>query len=416
MICKCNKLKLLLSGALLVIIISTCSTYDIAGTGTETSTKDSYACAQGVFVDETGKPSENTVVQLIPESYNPVSDSALDSVSLDTTDKDGKYTVYSRKSGRYNVFAVSSDKQQMALVSGLQMQFEKVSNVPDSKVLTVGTIRYTPTDKQINEQGYIYIPGTTLYKVISQPGVCNINAPSTRIAGVWYTRSALSDERIAVTDSITVKASDTTRCFNVLLIVGTTTAVSVNDKPLISSIESLGGKITLVNDDSLRTVSYDHKNIIIISSTCEAVKLDSFFAKSTIPVIVSEVNLFGVMNLTGKTYSVEYGFFDSLQSNVYVTKHAHPITEGINGDITVLNRKDLLGWGIPGTGADVLMTANQASSKSVLFCYEKGAQMSTLSAPAKRVAISIISYTSVLYSNSIGWKIFEQSVVWCLTP
>jgi hypothetical protein len=101
-----------------------CSSTNLAGTGTETSTKGSVA---GRIVDQNGVSTSRAIIQLVPAAYDPVSGISLPVLPADTTSEDGLYAFANVDSGDYNIQAVQPDTRARGLVKGISVERDSVT-------------------------------------------------------------------------------------------------------------------------------------------------------------------------------------------------------------------------------------------------------------------------------------------------
>lgn len=121
----------------------------------------------GSVVDTSGQPAQNTVVTIVPASYNPVTDTVPATAITDTTDAFGTYCVSVKQKGVYTVQAVHLLQRTTLLVTDISVAGD-TTLVEDAALAAPGTIRMHLPSSSINAStGYIYIPGTMLFVLLN---------------------------------------------------------------------------------------------------------------------------------------------------------------------------------------------------------------------------------------------------------
>ena len=86
----------------------------------------------------------------------------------------------------------------------------------------------------------------------------------------------------------------------------------------------------------------------------------------------------------------------------------------MSGLVTIANNNSTLNYTeFYETGADIITRNPQNALEAGIFCYETGAQMFEMIAPARRVGFIANEGTYVNF-NENGWKIFDATILWAL--
>ena len=78
-------------------------------------------------------------------------------------------------------------------------------------------------------------------------------------------------------------------------------------------------------------------------------------------------------------------------------------------------RRGTLVWGVPGIEAIKIATLDNDQTRCAVFAYDKGAQMTGMLAPAKRVGFFLYRKMTS-YLTPEGWALFDAAVDWALAP
>ena len=139
--------------------LSACFRTEVAGTGTETSTKSAVV---GRILDLEGAAASSTEVTLIPEDFDAYQDAAS-ALLRDTTDADGSYRFSVREPGRYNLQAVHIGRGRRTrwLATGIECGGE-ARQIATGTLAEPGSLALSLSEARLSASGHIYVPGTTL--------------------------------------------------------------------------------------------------------------------------------------------------------------------------------------------------------------------------------------------------------------
>ena len=187
---------------------------------------------------------------------------------------------------------------------------------------------------------------------------------------------------------------------------------TAGDNVMLARMTARGIQTTTVTDAAVTATSVAGMDLVVISSSAESGPLAAKLRDIAIPVLCIENGEFALMGMTPATLNTDYGMV-ATQSQVQITMAGNPMVGTLTGTITISSVAGDFGWGIPAAtalkGANLVGNAN----RSVVFGYEKGAQMVSLAAPARRAAFAI---RETLAANlaSDGTKLFDAVLSWVL--
>ncbi len=177
-----------------------CGFSPVAGNSAETGN----AMVLGKVVNPSGRPSKHAVIALLPVAHNPVVDGR---VSLDTTGDSGEYMFRVKDTGLYNIFAVQPESSAVSLTGSLAL-LGKDETVPTDTLRKQGTVRIARASYMDADNGYVYIPGTTIYSFTNTDTVALQPVPPNRLFSIRYAVRGNATSRI-VRDSIMVATGAT---------------------------------------------------------------------------------------------------------------------------------------------------------------------------------------------------------------
>lgn len=122
----------------------------------------------GKIVDTEGDPAPNTIVQLIPNDFNPYKEAGLlDSLPVDTTDSMGAYCFHSIDTGgMYNIQALHLTERTSVFVKDIEAAGD-TTHVPTGILTEPGSIRTFLPNTVDTVDGYVFIEGSTILHDLS---------------------------------------------------------------------------------------------------------------------------------------------------------------------------------------------------------------------------------------------------------
>lgn len=196
---------------------------------------------------------------------------------------------------------------------------------------------------------------------------------------------------------------------DVLYVVGSTTLNS-GDQAIYNRLTSAGHTVILKSQYSVQTSDATGKDLVLISSTVNSTNIGSKFRNVTIPVMCYESNLFDDMKMTNTSSGYDYGVSSASKTEILLS---HPLTVGVTGTVSVFTGSTNNNWGKPSSSAIKAAKIPGSSYKYQVFGYETGAQMSGLTAPARRIGFFLEDANATMLTAN-GWKLFDNAVKWAL--
>ena len=186
---------------------------------------------------------------------------------------------------------------------------------------------------------------------------------------------------------------------------------STSDSTLISRLQSMGYTVTTKEAKLTQSLDATGKDVVIISASASAGDTNTKFRSVTTPVLVWRSELFDDMAMTTNA-SGQFGTTDDL-TRIKILQSTHPLASGLSTLInpTVYSSSEWQTWGLPGSGAIKVASLDTDSTKSVLFAYDKGTQMVSITAPARRAGFFLRDNQGSKLSNT-GWQLFESAITW----
>jgi hypothetical protein len=113
---------------------------------------------------------------------------------------------------------------------------------------------------------------------------------------------------------------------------------------------------------------------------------------------------------------------DPTRSAITVVNSAHSVAAGFLGTALLSDTREQtvrVSTGTPGKGATIIATGwkspvGTATPNPTIFVYDKGAQMVTKNAPARRVHFFIYAAEDFPNLNRDGWDLYDAAIDWAM--
>jgi hypothetical protein len=177
---------------------------EVAGAGVETTNGQ----VRGLLVEAHGLPIANSIVQLFPSSYNPLTDTLK--IHVDTTDASGYFSFANIKTGTYTVFSKNVVLGLKAAKYNVKITSSDTTKLQPVTMLPSGSLKLKIPEYCDTVNGYFYIPGTNLIvslKNATNGSVIIDSVPVGEIPGVLYSVQSKSSDPQTMISSITVKSN-----------------------------------------------------------------------------------------------------------------------------------------------------------------------------------------------------------------
>jgi len=232
-----------------------------------------------------------------------------------------------------------------------------------------------------------------------QPGRYSFKALAIDKAG----KETLSEPVIVIVNPSSSKG-------NLLFITGTS-ALSNSDDALFNQMLKSGYKVVHKIQNEVKVTDATNRAGVIISSSATLASVGSMFVNAKVPVLVANPSFYGSMKMTGSDNKIDFGTIPDQQQVSVKNGVTHIIAQGFSDPITVYANKATIGFGIPGSNSEVLLTAKDDAAKAVLFTYKNGVEMVGLTAPSVRIGWFGLADTSV-HLTPDAMLLFEKTIDW----
>jgi len=142
----------------------------------------------GTIIGNDKQPASKTLVVLLPENADPLRDSAP--MVADTTDDLGRFVLPVSHQGVFNIQAVHLVNMTRLLIRGISVAAGDDSiEVSADTLKASGFVRVELPDSIDRANGYLYIPGTTVFTLLAGAGAHAIldSVPAATLPAVCYT-------------------------------------------------------------------------------------------------------------------------------------------------------------------------------------------------------------------------------------
>jgi hypothetical protein len=166
-----------------------CSSSPVAGTKSGSETTNGYVA--GLLIDGDLRPAPDALVRLVPKNYDPVKADPASALQADTTDESGAYhfIVTDTATIDYTIEAVHLVKRTRSLITGISVNHD-TTQVRTSTLQVPGTIDVKIPDGMDTAEGYMYVPGSTIFASHAGSGGMFVldSVPSGMIPAVYFAK------------------------------------------------------------------------------------------------------------------------------------------------------------------------------------------------------------------------------------
>ncbi len=200
-----------------------------------------------------------------------------------------------------------------------------------------------------------------------------------------------------------------------LLVVQLAAADSIpaSDLAVKARLEAAGFQVRMVDHAEPATAATG-RDLVLISSSVSANKLEGRYRDVSIPIVVWESYALPHMGMSGRREETDFGTREK-ERYLWMVNAPHALSAGLPaGMLNVYAKGAGMNWGKPGLGATIIATISGQPDHVAEFAYEKGATMDYESiAPARRVFLFLDSATFPNL-NDAGLKLFDAAVTWAV--
>ncbi len=200
-----------------------------------------------------------------------------------------------------------------------------------------------------------------------------------------------------------------------LFVVGAT-PLAPGDAALKARLErNLGLKVDVRLADQSLASDASGKRVIVISessSSLPSANLGGKFVDATAPIVALDPVLYDALEMTAPAASNGHGdAAGQTQLDISAAAIGDPLAAGLVDAVAATSAPHKFGWGNPLPWARRVARLVGATDRWGIFGYDKGAFMSGIAAPDRRVGF-FASRDAVAGFTPAGWKLFDASIRW----
>lgn len=203
--------RLVFYNVCIVFTITTCmrcSMSPIAGGG---GSDIGNGVIAGIFVMPDGSPALNVSISVQPTTFNPAKDA---SPPVTRTGASGEYEVDSLQPGTYNIEARDPISKAASLITGIVIAANSRITVPIDTLRPPGSIKILTEGIHDAVNGYIYLPGTSVWSSIAADAYTIIDGvPAGTISLIYYDLLTGTYTPQVLEQNVIVISGDTTDIF-----------------------------------------------------------------------------------------------------------------------------------------------------------------------------------------------------------
>ena len=192
---------------------------------------------------------------------------------------------------------------------------------------------------------------------------------------------------------------------------------SLADEQLRVHMESSGFSVQVLTVEDPEVPLKDaleRAQVVVLSPSIMMGDLPEELVDLPVPMVALESSAFTRLGLTGPAWKRDVGPVSQRSNEVLITEPTHPLAAGLTGQLSVLEKKQGLRWGLPGDEAIIVarFPGPARPPQSAVFAYERGSEMPGGRAAARRVALFLGNSRVIRSLTPEGWKLFDAAVTW----
>lgn len=169
---------------------------------------------------------------------------------------------------------------------------------------------------------------------------------------------------------------------NLLFVVANPGALSLGEEAIHFRLADRGYAVTLVDDNLVTEADAAGMKAVIMSKNAGIVA-GTTFRLTQVPVVVMNESFLPLMNMTGSSSGVDYGFVSTANA-IDIQLAGHPMSALLLNRVEIAFSPAPIGWGVPNNEAAKVGSIALQQAQMALFGYVTGKMMFGLVAPAAR--------------------------------
>lgn len=200
-------------------------------------------------------------------------------------------------------------------------------------------------------------------------------------------------------------------CPGTILYIGDNANQDSEDSNVIAWLQGLGWTVTYKYDDEATSSHCNGQKVVFISDSVDTGSIGTKFKDVHIGVVCCKGALYDDMKMCSSNGNNSNG------TTIHVNS-GHAIAAGYSGTTTVYTSSKARTYGTPSGNATTIAALTSGGTPAI-FAYESGANMSGLSAPARRVGF-FMGRSTFTSTTAAAKAMLHQAIIWasnnCVLP
>jgi hypothetical protein len=175
---------------------------------------------------------------------------------------------------------------------------------------------------------------------------------------------------------------------------------------------ALGCSVTLKEEATLAEGDLAGSTLVVVSPTVGSSPAYNFLRSAALPLVILDKKALPGLGMSGSSENNDFGETGA-QNTVSIVQATHPMAAGLSGTVVITDGTQSLGWGIPTGAAQRVAALTSAANHILAFAFEKGAALSSGTAPARR-AVFLAEEQALPKLNANGQKLLDAAIEWAL--
>jgi len=186
------------------------------------------------------------------------------------------------------------------------------------------------------------------------------------------------------------------------------------ENEIFTRLSDMGFIVEIVGQNDVSDASAEDMSLILISATVSSGTITTNMPglkDLATPVINWEPFIYDLLGFQ-ETDGGEFNITDSTE--VEIVNDTHPLAGGLAAGVVQISEiQKGVSYGTPVGDAAVIAVNSAVDTQVVLFGYDKGAEMFSGNAPARRVGTFLLNDVADSMTEE-GWTLFDASVIWAM--
>lgn len=298
--------------------------------------------------------------------------------------------------GFYQLEGVPLGIQDLAMVDGQRLNYLSL-NIPESDTVFIRDVIMVSEPGEVTSEYAPFESSLNISLAVVPLFYSPLNQPD------WY--QGRDFDEVIYYEKLVDNPEPYTPDPQQILFVGNRTA---DDFVMVERLSSQGYSVRLKSDSEVAEADTLGMDLLYTSYSLNSNVVDTLFKNTSLPIIVNEANY-------GRKIGLVSAQAQETAQSIQISQSFSPLTEGLSGIVEVTTSPSTMKYGVVGSEATILASSVSDDQKAYIYYYEQGDALVQGIAPGKRIGFFASVGTAQAF-NENGWKLFDNSIKFALSP